>query len=165
MQFHFRASTAHEGIILIKRQSARLIRTIDIKTYFNLSAQNQLCTMQILHKKVKRYIIQKDQIIHHWSHLCQQSSSLLSLSLESERITDSSKTLHNLKNETSKTPPRSLSLIKWCQSWINNETFQRDVLPQICKIRHATRQRPSARTSSASSVWTDYSLVPRLPCS
>ena len=54
-----------------------------------------------------------------------ESSSLLSLSLESEHITDSSKTLHKLKKETSKTLPRSLSLIKWCQSWINNETFQR----------------------------------------
>ena len=52
-------------ITLKKRQSARLIRTIDIKTYFYLSTQNQLCTMQLLHKKVKRYIIQKDQIIHH----------------------------------------------------------------------------------------------------
>ena len=55
----------HKGITLTKRQSARLIRTIDIKTYFYLSAQNPLCTMQLLHKKVKRYIIQKDQIIHH----------------------------------------------------------------------------------------------------
>ena len=53
----------HEGITLTKRQSARLIRTIDIKTYFYLSAQNQLCTMQLLHKKVKHYIIQKDQIL------------------------------------------------------------------------------------------------------
>ena len=56
VQFHFRASTiysvqcmynvhVHEGITLTKRQSARLIRTIDIKTHFYLSAQNQLCTM------------------------------------------------------------------------------------------------------------------------
>ena len=52
VQFHFCASTiytmymyVHEGITLTKRQSARLIRTVDIKAHFYLSAQNQLCTM------------------------------------------------------------------------------------------------------------------------
>ena len=107
----------HEGITLTKRQSARLIRT-GHKNSFYLSAQNQLCTMQLLHKKVKRYNYYSKR--SNYSSLKPlmptEFSSLLSLSLESERITDSSKTLHNLKKETSKTLPWSLSLIKWCQS-------------------------------------------------
>ena len=67
VQFHFHASTIYNVCIRkhyttqkdkvqdkkdkvqdkckTKRQSARLKRTIDIKTHFYLFAQNQLCTM------------------------------------------------------------------------------------------------------------------------
>ena len=49
VQFHFRASTMYnvctQRYYTYKKTSARLIRIIEIKSHFYLSAQNQLCTM------------------------------------------------------------------------------------------------------------------------
>ena len=112
----------HEGITLTKRQSARLIRTIDIKITFTYLHRTN-CALCSYYIKSNTLYYSKRSIYSSLKPLVPtESFSLLSLSLESERITDSSKTLHKLKKKHPK-----LFL-----------TFQCDVLPQICKIRHST---------------------------